>query len=249
MLRYLIPVFGFSALMLAQRGRVDAVVLNLQGSWSLRNAKVGVFQKVPAGARLDCSTADRDWLEYVSSGRPTRLICTTSPIGIPLQPAAPNSSFWTTLAATLARAEPALPVPAGVRAFRNPLDAALPRSSAGQIDVSNALRTLNPSRYRLKFLPFRGSREAVLAQLDLTWDKANPAKISNARLVPGLYRLQVLTADDEEEEVGTWVAVFVGPKDRCAEANRQLEVARRALGKGLSDMAKQAIYIAILSSF
>jgi hypothetical protein len=243
----LFPAILLVAHAFAQSGEPDAIVLSQPGGWShFDGSPVTVWQRIPAGTKLICHPNNSDALDYVSNSSAGKLNCSISPIAIPRTPSSP-SGFFAVVAAILNGKEGVLPVPAAVRGFRSPLDAALSLNAKGQVSLGPALASLNFGRYHLDFLPFEESTRQVLASADVKWDRGTDEAVAIPRLNRGLYRLQALT-DDGDEEVGTWAAILVAPEPVAAEANRKIREVREGEGKDLSELGKRALAIAILAA-
>jgi hypothetical protein len=224
----------------------DFVVVDIKGRWMLRGEELRVYHRIVDGAKLTCDQPG--YIEVVSDGPPRRFECTVPPPTISIVASPSPSSYWSAVTAMFSGTTRRMPVPAVVRAFQAPADAVLELRRDGLIDIGPALAPLNPGQYRLFVRPLETSSNTAIAKLDVSLAPPAVTRAAIPNLRPGLYRLQVTTADDEQEEVGSWVVVRIAETAHYAAQRRRFDEIKAGLGDGVSPQAKRVILVAALGA-
>ena len=247
---------------------VRMYALKVTGDWHnyvcvgrqwVHQGSVQTYDTVQAG-KIECNASGQNsepaTLELLVGTQAEKLDCKKSqPIPSSSSTESPSSSlaeFGMAMSGLFVKSR-SLPRPAMVRGFSSSAaDAVVRWTPDGSIDLTPALRTLKPRRYRLQFMPLEDPGSATPTELEATWKDPAPAIVKAAKLAPGFYRMNVVTPDDLETDVGTWAAVLVAGDSTYDRAVKALDEAHRLVSLAnppLSETGARSLYILVLSSF
>ncbi len=234
-------------------------VLSVSGIWELPDSgrrKLARYETLHLGERVDCKGQSQGSakLELLLATTPYAMDCKPAqriapPPAHEERPASATSAFARAIQSLLSGTQ-ALPVPAAVRSLGSPSDSVICIGQDGSIDVAPSIGALKARRYRLRFNPLVAS-SGQSSEFEVEWTGQAPVPATKGVPAAGLYRLDVVTADDAESTMGTWAAVRVAPQSNCKTDMQALTEAREIVAKAdppLSESGTRALYFLVLSS-
>ena len=260
-----------SASMAGLEDNEKLIVLAVKGSWQraggqaleqydtlvpteeIRCANVGKLKPPARRSALPKRRHEPDpsTIDLLAGGTTYHYGCrATVPMPKPPKPSGAVTAFLSAVSALLRADSAAIPRQALVRGSASPVESVLLLDGV-KLEAGPALSPLRPNnKYRLQFRPIQGRPGPPLAEIDVLLAENGSAQAETPQLSPGLFRLDVVTADDRESAVGAWVPVLVASGDRYTFANKALQQAHDCATQAdppLSAEAAHALNVLVLA--
>lgn len=195
----------------------DARVIEMSGEWhsSGRLGSIRMFDSLPAGASLGCTTRQGKITLFLRDGSKQYVACGThETVKHPADRPGITSEIVTMVNNLFIEKKPLPPAVTVVRGAGNvPLECVLALKPHANLDVSPALAGIKPGFYQLHLVPLNDNRDLG----PIRWSSTAGFQLATPDLKPGIYRFYLLTEDSDE--IGLPAVVLVVGSDDLEVAN------------------------------